>query len=392
MRRLALLVGLLTRGCLSRMCNRNDVIVEAEGERVWTMAGCTGLDLSCPNATREAPCNNSLVKGDLPALVLGLGETGQELTSIELRGNWLGPHGATLLSESFISLTSLASLGLASCRIGDYGVMALAKALLASPPPQLEKFDLSHNSVGDAGMRELSAVLEVDAMPKLAEADLSWNGVGPRGARYLGGALARNTGLQRLNLDWNGLMDRGARALGEALAENGGLRSLSLEHNAIKNEGARALAQGLRTNGALQALLLDSNGISRAVRAEVVTALESTPEEPTSVRDERRRADDASDDIEEISFDEEEEAPRAPPVDACVDHGRAPRARDSTRDRAAPAARAWPRTCARVAEPSGGCAPVPRVPRSVGLRRGQLPVGEHRLRHAGRARALRLAL
>jgi hypothetical protein len=105
MRRLALLVGLLTRGCLSRMCNRNDVIVEAEGERVWTMAGCTGLDLSCPNATREAPCNNSLVKGDLPALVLGLGETGQELTSIELRGNWVGPHGATtLLSESCVSL------------------------------------------------------------------------------------------------------------------------------------------------------------------------------------------------------------------------------------------------------------------------------------------------
>ena len=252
-----LVVGLgLLASSLANPCTKKDVAPDPSGESAtWSLAGCTSLDLSCPpmDAAAEAsPCNNSLAKGDIDSLALALGESSGTLNSIELRGNWLGPHGANLLSKALAGHASLTSLGLASCRAGDYGIMALVKVLLTSAPPQLERVDLSHNSVGDVGARELSTLLEADALPKLIEADLSWNGIGPRGGRYLGTALARNTGLQSLKLDWNGLMDRGARAIGEGLATNSGLQTLSLEHNAIKNEGGRALAQGLRTNGALK--------------------------------------------------------------------------------------------------------------------------------------------
>lgn len=320
-----LLVALMVRSVACRTCLRTDVAADpvVEGS-TWSLAGCTGLDLSCPsssNATRLETCSNALLKGDIEGLALALGKSSsQELTSIELRGNWLGPYGAALLSKALAGHASLVSLSLASCRIGDYGAMALVKVLSASAPPQLERLDLSHNSVGDVGVRELSVLLETDALPKLAYADLSWNGIGPRGGRYLGSAIARNTGLLWLTLDWNGLMDRGARALGEGLATNTQLRTLSLEHNAIKNEGGRALANGLRTNGALIELRLDSNGISRAMREEVATAIASTPE---AAADERRTAEgEGGDDIEEISFDDEDEAPRAPPAASeCVDHG-----------------------------------------------------------------------
>ncbi|KAL3911361.1 MAG: hypothetical protein SGPRY_008725 [Prymnesium sp.] len=323
MARLALLSMLLAGArAADKRCTRSDMTGEASPSPLphWTLHGCSSLNLTCADASREAPCNNSLGKGEISALVAAIEQSGQSLAAIDLRGNWLGPFGAALLSKALASHPTLTTLSIASCRVGDYGVLSLVKELLSSAPAVLAQVDLSHNSISDVGARELSVLLERETVPSLSHLDLSWNGIGPRGARYLGAALASNGHLRSLDLNWNGLMDRGARAIGESLADNTGLTYISLEHNAIKNDGARALAQGLRKNSGVKEILLDSNGITRSARQEVISALEATPEVQTSPFEDGR---DDSGDIEEISFDDdaEEEAPQASAVEECVDHG-----------------------------------------------------------------------
>ena len=309
-------VGAAARGAVNGACTRSDVM-PAESGGAWTLTGCSSLNLSCvhnstTSSAREPDCAGTLVKGDIEHLTAALRDSGQQLTTLELRGNWLGPSGGKKLSEALGGHPALVRLELGSCRLGDAGVAALSREFVKNPPARLEQLGLAHNSLSDPGVKEWAAILVDDAVPTLIEADLSWNGISQRGGRWLSAALGTNQALQSLRLDWNGLMDRGARALGEALATNVGLRVLSLEHNAIKNEGARALAQGLRTNGVLKNLSLGSNSISDAVMMEVSSALEALPEEPTS-------SDDVQGSRRESSDESGERRSTPPAAHPCVD-------------------------------------------------------------------------
>jgi len=123
------------------------------------------------------------------------------------------------------------------------------------------------------------------------------------------GALQNNSALERLWLDWNGIKDRGARAFGEALPYINKLQALHLEHNAIKASGAMALSSGLRRNSALQYISLAHNGVDGETLRAVEAALRAEPaadEKPPPKAAPLPSVTDESEDLEEISFDDEE--------------------------------------------------------------------------------------
>eukprot|EP00908_Phaeocystis_cordata_P012355 Transcript_23337.p1 GENE.Transcript_23337~~Transcript_23337.p1 ORF type:complete len:341 (+),score=157.83 Transcript_23337:40-1023(+) len=320
------MLGALAPVLLARECFRQDVVAPAESETVgspWSLADCTSLDFSCANLTgpAPAPCSNALQADEMASLTEALKEEAPKLTSLELRGNWVGPLAVAALSTALQQHPALEFLGLGSTAMGDVGGTALARRLLLQDaPPSLRRVDLSHNHLGDDFARSLAEALKAEESV-LETLDLAWNGIGPRGGRYLGDALRVNDALLELRLQWNGLQDRGARALGEALGLNRVLAGLDLEHNAIKDAGGKALAAGLRNNSALRTLALEHNGLSHKVRDEVHAALQERPElpplEPRAKRGEHEEAvytraegegENAEvEDEDVVSFDDEDE-------------------------------------------------------------------------------------
>ncbi|KAL3903576.1 MAG: hypothetical protein SGPRY_011620 [Prymnesium sp.] len=128
---------------------------------------------SVPRLGRLYADNNRIGNEGLAGLARAIGEGRLEgLSFLDLSCNRIGDAGMVALAEAIEGgscLGALQTLYLYSNLIGDRGVGALTKALLAPTRglPTLERLWLSENQIGDGGVAAISRALEGGALPCL---------------------------------------------------------------------------------------------------------------------------------------------------------------------------------------------------------------------------------
>lgn len=309
-------------------CTAQDVVWATLGRRAsnapFVPPHCAWLDLS----------GSGLDDRQAAEVAAALRRHPRQLVGLDLRRNNIGPAGAAALAvalqqgqpqlprsggatgddeeEEAAAPLALQSLNLASNRLGDVGVAALARGL-AAPSCHLKVLLAHHNGVGDAGATALSNALSKN--PGLKTLLLTNNNIGDAGAEALGRALARQgaqrrlatdgvshrggssgrksalfaaasnedegLGLASLGLSSNRVGDAGAAALGAALAAGSGLEELFLSWGRapLGDAGAASLARGVQDarNPRLSALHLTGNRVGPAGAAALLDAFDVTP-------------------------------------------------------------------------------------------------------------------
>lgn len=313
------------------VCTAQDVVWATLGRRAsnapFVPPRCTQLDLS----------GSGLDDNQAAEVAAALLRHPRQLLGLDLSRNSIGPAGAAALAvalqqgnpqrqrsrhaadedkaEEKATAVPLAlqSLNLASNRLGDVGVAALARGL-AAPACHLKVLLAHNNGIGDAGAAALSSALSKN--PCLKTLLLTNNGIGDAGAEALGRALAKQGALRRLATDGlrhrsgssghqsalfaaadkgeeeglglatlglssNSVGDRGAAALGAALAAGSGLEELFLSWGRapLGDAGAAALACGVQDalNPRLSALHLTGNRVGSVGAASLLDAFDLTP-------------------------------------------------------------------------------------------------------------------
>jgi serine/threonine protein kinase len=150
----------------------------------------------------------------------------------------VGPAGAAQVARLLAHPASrLTRLDLAGCRIGDFGVRALADAAVAGPAAALLELSLCANAIGDAGAADLADALA--ALSSLRVLDLADNAVGAKGLRRLAASLmllgSAAAPLLDLNLARNPVASDVA-ALGLADAVAAALRSAAPTDSAVHTD------------------------------------------------------------------------------------------------------------------------------------------------------------
>ena len=198
------------------------------------------------------------------------------LASLALDGCSVGDKGAAQLAELLAANRTLTAISLRNCGIGNDGAAMLA-SVLGRANTSVTALDLRRNGQQGEGQGEeggeagaaaaagaaLSAAaaavveeavaanrawraLDLDRVlhndPLLTELDAAGRGVGHVFAARLGAALRGNDSLTRLSLGRNALCDAGAASIAEALARNTTLLHLDLQDNAIGDRGAASIA------------------------------------------------------------------------------------------------------------------------------------------------------
>jgi Leucine-rich repeat (LRR) protein len=178
-------------------------------------------------------------------LILALGSQ-EQLTTVDLSNNRIGLQGAHCLAE-VLSRPScqIANLVLSGNRIGDAAVAELAGSLGCSL--NLRTVNLRDCAIGDAGAVELADYFSINMRVQVL--DLSWNHIRARGGKALAACIMTNESLTDLDIGWNGLGDEplqpGATEIGGSLAKNTTLTRLDLSHNRISEQGAFVIADGM---------------------------------------------------------------------------------------------------------------------------------------------------
>mmetsp|Transcript_46306 Transcript_46306/g.89156 ORF Transcript_46306/g.89156 Transcript_46306/m.89156 type:complete len:317 (-) Transcript_46306:99-1049(-) len=141
--------------------------------------------------------------------------------------------------------TSLQSLVISACRIGDAGAAALLKGPLKRHP-SLEHVSLSYNRLESAVAASVNEMLAANKVLRFL--DLKGNSLGPAGAEALLKGLEANGGnLQKLGLAQNCIRLQGARALSKHFMSPQGatLDYLDLRHNNVTYYGLCDLRNGI---------------------------------------------------------------------------------------------------------------------------------------------------
>jgi Ran GTPase-activating protein (RanGAP) involved in mRNA processing and transport len=105
-------------------------------------------------------------------------------TSVELRGNNIGPEGASYISQALVGASSIRSLSLEWNSVGD-GLGPLSEALTINS--KLEMLDLRNNRIGPLGASLLARMLSSNK--SIYKIDLRWNEIGSAGAQEIFQAL-----------------------------------------------------------------------------------------------------------------------------------------------------------------------------------------------------------
>ncbi|NWZ65673.1 CEP78 protein, partial [Acrocephalus arundinaceus] len=191
------------------------------------------------------------VTGQLCKAVKGCLSISDVLKNLELQGLLLRERDLALLTEGLARASSLESVSLAHCPIGDGGLETICQSIKNTATIRLVNFTAC--SLTWRGAEHIANVVKHQAIRRHGEA---W----AKSLRYRRPNLEYMTGLRRITLNCNMLVgDRGARAFADCLGEDLWLKALDLQQCGISNEGARSLLDALQTNTTLVVLDIRKN-------------------------------------------------------------------------------------------------------------------------------------
>ncbi|NWV35929.1 CEP78 protein, partial [Grantiella picta] len=173
------------------------------------------------------------------------------LKNLELQGLHLRERDLTLLTKGLATASSLESVSLAHCPIGDGGLETVCQSI--KNIATLTSVNFTACSLTWRGAEHIANVLKHQAMKRHGEA---W----AQSLRYRRPDLEYMTGLRRITLNCNMLIgDRGASVFADCLGEDLWLKALDLQQCGISNEGAMSLLDALQTNTTLVVLDIRKN-------------------------------------------------------------------------------------------------------------------------------------
>uniref|UniRef100_A0A8B9M5I6 Centrosomal protein of 78 kDa n=1 Tax=Accipiter nisus TaxID=211598 RepID=A0A8B9M5I6_9AVES len=189
--------------------------------------------------------------GQLCKAVKGCLSISDVLKNLELQGLLLRERDLILLTKGLATASSLESVSLAYCPIGDGGLETICQSIKNSATIRYVNF--TGCSLTWRGAEHIANVLKHQAMKRHGEA---W----AESLRYRRPDLDYMTGLRRITFNCNMLVgDRGASAFADCLGEDLWLKALDLQQCGISNEGARSLLDALQTNTTLVVLDIRKN-------------------------------------------------------------------------------------------------------------------------------------
>ncbi|KAM6034770.1 centrosomal protein of 78 kDa isoform 1-T1 [Theristicus caerulescens] len=189
--------------------------------------------------------------GQLCKAVKGCLSISDVLKNLELQGLLLRERDLILLTKGLATASSLESVSLAHCPIGDGGLETICQSIKNSATIRYVNF--TGCSLTWRGAEHIANVLKHQAMKRHGEA---W----AESLRYRRPDLDYMSGLRRITFNCNMLVgDRGASALADCLGEDLWLKALDLQQCGISNEGAKSLLDALQTNRTLVVLDIRKN-------------------------------------------------------------------------------------------------------------------------------------
>nr|XP_025956014.1 centrosomal protein of 78 kDa isoform X2 [Dromaius novaehollandiae] len=189
--------------------------------------------------------------GQLCKAVKGCLSISDVLKSLELQGLLLRERDLILLTKGLAKTSSLESVSLAHCPIGDGGLETICQSVKNSA--SIRCINFTGCSLTWRGAEHMANVLKHQAMKRHNEA---W----AESLRYRRPDLDCMTGLRRITFNCNMLVgDRGASAFAECLGEDLWLKALDLQQCGISNEGAKSLFDALQANRTLVVLDIRKN-------------------------------------------------------------------------------------------------------------------------------------
>ncbi|NXQ85556.1 CEP78 protein, partial [Nyctibius grandis] len=189
--------------------------------------------------------------GQLCKAVKGCLSVSDVLKTLELQGLLLRERDLILLTKGLATASSLESVSLAHCPIGDGGLETICQGVKNSATIKYVNF--TGCGLTWRGAEHIANVLKHQAMKRHGEA---W----AESLRYRRPDLDYMTGLRRITFNCNMLVgDRGASAFADCLGEDLWLKALDLQQCGISNEGARSLLDALQTNTTLVVLDIRKN-------------------------------------------------------------------------------------------------------------------------------------
>ncbi|XP_074934480.1 centrosomal protein of 78 kDa [Phalacrocorax aristotelis] len=214
--------------------------------------GESGVDRYKTYFRRRIPAVRSKdLTGQLCRAVKGCLSISDVLKNLELQGLLLRERDLILLTKGLATASSLDSVSLAHCPIGDGGLETICQSVKNSATIRYVNF--TGCSLTWRGAEHIANVLKHQAMKRHGEA---W----AESLRYRRPDLDYMAGLRRITFNCNMLVgDRGASAFAECLGEDLWLKALDLQQCGISNEGARSLIDALQTNTTLVVLDVRKN-------------------------------------------------------------------------------------------------------------------------------------
>ncbi|NXQ65979.1 CEP78 protein, partial [Quiscalus mexicanus] len=189
--------------------------------------------------------------GQLCKAVKGCLSISDVLKHLELQGLLLRERDLALLTKGLATASSLESVSLAHCPIGDGGLETICQSIKNTATIRFLNFTAC--SLTWRGAEHIANLLKHQAVRRHGQA---W----ADSLRYRRPDLEYMTGLRRITLNCNMLVgDRGASAFADCLGEDLWLKALDLQQCGISNEGARSLLDALQTNTTLVVLDVRKN-------------------------------------------------------------------------------------------------------------------------------------
>ncbi|NWT92376.1 CEP78 protein, partial [Urocynchramus pylzowi] len=189
--------------------------------------------------------------GQLCKAVKGCLSISDALKHLELQGLLLRERDLALLTKGLATASSLESVSLAYCPIGDGGLETICQSIKNTATIRFVNFTAC--SLTWRGAEHIANLLKHQAIRRHGEA---W----AESLRYRRPDLEYMPGLRRITLNCNMLVgDRGASAFADCLGEDLWLKALDLQQCGISNEGARSLLDALQTNTTLVVLDVRKN-------------------------------------------------------------------------------------------------------------------------------------